>query len=137
VPIRAMPVLVVEDNASDVGVIREAIAESAIECALTVCSRGDQGLAALAAHDFELVFLDLMLPVVNGFDFLKSARSSPHSAGVPIAAMSGGDAEWLARARECGATYTLQKPSDLDEYIEALIRIVRSARENRTNDSQG
>ena len=120
----AMPahgsVLIVDDEAE----IRESL-ETLLELegydAETAAS-GEEGLAKLGEHPFDLVLLDLALPDRNGIDLLPAIRAlDPQISVIMITAY--GTVEDAVRAMQSGATNFLQKPWD----NEKLLADVRAA----------
>ena len=120
----AMPahgsVLIVDDEAE----IRESL-ETLLERegydAETAAS-GEEGLAKLGEHPFDLVLLDLALPDRNGIDLLPAIRAlDPQISVIMITAY--GTVEDAVRAMQSGATNFLQKPWD----NEKLLADVRAA----------
>ena len=70
----------------------------------------------------DLILLDLMLPVEDGWRFLQARRDDPELAGIPTIAISAAPHERLLEAKELGADAFLTKPFDL----EALTALARS-----------
>jgi DNA-binding NtrC family response regulator len=113
-------VLIVDDEAE----IRESL-ETLLELegyeAETAAS-GEEGLAKLGEHPFDLVLLDLALPDRNGIDLLPEIRAfDPQISVIMITAY--GTVEDAVRAMQSGATNFLQKPWD----NEKLLADVRAA----------
>ena len=55
---------------------------------------GEEGLAAIREHKPDLVFLDVMMPKLNGFQVTQQVRSDPALAGVKIILLT-------AKGQEC------------------------------------
>jgi CheY-like chemotaxis protein len=70
----------------------------------------------------DLILLDLMLPVEDGWTFLRSRRADAALSGIPVIAISAAPHERLLEAKELGADAFLSKPFDVD----ALIALTRS-----------
>jgi DNA-binding NtrC family response regulator len=80
---------------------------------------GEAGLAALAQHSRDLVFLDVRLPGRNGMDILREIRH--HHAETIVIMMSAYDADTAApNALETGAYYFLNKPFELRKVLELV-----------------
>ena len=81
-------ILLVEDNEDDIFFMRRAVARSGIECSLQVVQDGQravdylEGKGQYADRDKypmpTLVFLDLKLPYIHGFEVLTWIREQPH-----------------------------------------------------------
>jgi len=122
-------VLIVDDEAE----IRESL-ETLLELegyeAETAAS-GEEGLAKLGEHPFDLVLLDLALPDRNGIDLLPAIRAlDPQISVIMITAY--GTVEDAVRAMQSGATNFLQKPWD----NEKLLADVRAAISRRRAEEE-
>jgi PAS domain S-box-containing protein len=74
-------------------------------------SNGNEGLAALRVHPPDLVLTDIMMPGLNGFDFLRELRADTKTSTVPVillSARAGDEAE--SEGLEAGADDYLVKP---------------------------
>jgi CheY-like chemotaxis protein len=112
---KAKQVLVVEDD----GDIR-AMVELTLEAEghhVSSATNGAEGLERVRADGFDLILLDLKMPVMDGWEFARRYREGGGEA--PIVVLSAAqDAE--RHARSIGAAHVLAKPFDLD----ALIAVV-------------
>ena len=113
-------VLIVDDEAE----IRESL-ETLLQLEgydTETAASGEEGLARLGDHPFDLVLLDLALPDRNGIDLLPEIRAfDPQISVIMITAY--GTVEDAVRAMQSGATNFLQKPWD----NEKLLADVRAA----------
>ncbi|MDQ1307831.1 MAG: hypothetical protein QG671_3665 [Actinomycetota bacterium] len=85
----ALEVLVAEDNKVNAMVI-SAMLES-LNCRVTLTSDGAEAVAAYLAEEFDLLLLDLHMPVMDGLKVVELVRSHERShglAGVPIVAFT-------------------------------------------------
>ena len=121
-----LQVLVVEDNPSDVYLIRSAIEASGLKASITVQQDGAAATnffdevdrnAALAAPD--LIILDLNLPKLSGIEVLEYMRQSLRSqkAVVIVVSTSALEAE-RKRVSNLGAHAYFRKPSEFDEFLK-------------------
>jgi CheY-like chemotaxis protein len=68
-----------------------------------------------------IVFLDLNMPGVTGFDVLGFVKREPHLAKVPVIVVTSDDQpESAERAKDAGADAYIVKPINLDVLEEAL-----------------
>ncbi len=115
-----MRILVVEDVA-DVG---EAIVASLERIGHTVDwqRNGDEADALLAAQDYDLLVLDVMLPEMDGFAVLKRLRQ--RRKGTPVLMLTArSQVEDRVSALDLGADDYLVKPFDFRE-LEARVRVL-------------
>ena len=82
---------------------------------VTVSGSGKEGLKKFVDRkDFDLVFLDIKLPDLNGLDFLEPIKkTSPHTKVIIITAFGSPEARQEAFVR--GASAFLDKPIQIDE----------------------
>jgi len=115
-------VLVAEDNAINQKVIRQQLAQ--LGFAMDVAANGRQALEALRAGDYALLFTDLHMPEMDGYQLARQVRAR-ESAGdhLPIIALTAnalaGEAE---RCLAAGMDQYLSKPATLAELSAALER---------------
>jgi CheY-like chemotaxis protein len=122
-------VLIVEDNAVNQEVARAMLTE--LGCSIRLASDGREALAAMRDEEFDLVFKDCQMPVMDGFEAVRRFRASASTgyatrADVPIVALTAnalaGDAE---RCLETGFTDYLAKPVRREQLDTALARWIR------------
>jgi two-component system, NtrC family, nitrogen regulation response regulator NtrX len=81
----------------------------------TLCESGEEGIAQFARDEFDLVFLDLWLPGVDGLSVLERLRSA---GAPPVIVISGhGSVETAVRATRLGAYDFLEKPLSLERVL--------------------
>ncbi len=113
------PVLVVDDDPDILETVGEVIAAEGIP--VVVAANGRAALDILGAGlRPSLVVLDLMMPVVSGWEVLEAIRADRALADVPVAVLSAAGGRAPA-----GATCFLRKPIELDTLLE-LIRDPRA-----------
>lgn len=126
----ALPTLVVvEDNASDVYLLEYTLKELKLDCNLVVYRDVPEALHSLEHHEVQPagVILDLNLPSGDGFQLLAFIRESETIQGVPIAVVTSSESPMdKERSEAMGATYYLHKPTDLDEFLTVIGRVIRS-----------
>jgi CheY-like chemotaxis protein len=69
----------------------------------------------------DLILLDLMMPVMNGWDFRRKQRLAPRFSTIPVLMMSAG-AHIAAVADDLGATDYIPKPIAVDLLLEKVKR---------------
>ncbi len=128
--LQGLPVLVVDDNATNRRVLQEMLACWKISAVLV-----DGGPAALAALEkanaagspFPLVLLDLMMPGMDGFTLVEEINRHPELKGPSIIMLSSagqrGDA---SRFRNLGMAAYLMKPIKQSELLEAIRMVLGS-----------
>lgn len=82
---------------------------------------GLEGVAKYQAHNPDLTFMDLTMPVMDGFEALKNIRSLDPDA-VVIVSTADIQTKVIQRVEELGALYTMKKPPSKKSIAEALER---------------
>lgn len=86
-----------------------------------VAYSGPDGVEAVKAFEPELVFLDLGMPGMDGYETARRIRALPNGAGVKLVALTGwGQDQIRDRARDAGFDRQLTKPAGLDALQELL-----------------
>jgi CheY-like chemotaxis protein len=124
-------ILLGEDNAADVYLIRQALKEHDLVCTLSVASNGAEVMDALKKMDSaeelpDLVILDLNLPRHDGLEILSFIRKNPSLAHLTVAILTSSDSPTDTKAAtDLGADRYIRKPSNLDSFMQ-IGAIVRS-----------
>jgi two-component system cell cycle response regulator DivK len=74
----------------------------------------------------ELILLDLSMPVIDGWDFLRERRKDPQLARIPIIVISGSFGV-DHRAREAGASEVIKKPFDPNGLLPIIDQFLAAA----------
>ncbi|MBI5548297.1 MAG: response regulator [Deltaproteobacteria bacterium] len=116
-------ILLVEDNEMNRDMLSRRLLRKGFEVDLAV--DGAQGVEMARAKPFDLILMDMSLPVINGWDATRTLKADPATQGVPIIALTahamGGDRE---KALDAGADDYDTKPVELPRLlgkIEALL----------------
>ncbi|MEY4749609.1 MAG: hypothetical protein RIQ60_1823 [Pseudomonadota bacterium] len=139
-----MDILIVEDNPADVELVREALAESAVDVRLHWMPTGEQALAYLctlvphqgrrpgahqAAHQAahpalqlpDLVLLDLNLPGVSGGEVLKAIKSDPALLMIPVVVLTSSAARRdVQHAYQNHVNAYVVKPDNFNQFLELV-----------------
>ncbi|WP_376958812.1 response regulator [Azospirillum sp. A26] len=119
----ALSVLLVEDN--PIGRLVAAGFFKALGHTVTTAEDGAQGLAAATDRRFDLIVMDVQMPVMDGHEAARAIRALPGEAGrVPIVALTAGtDAGDDARCRAAGMDDCLHKPLTMERLRTVLERL--------------
>lgn len=123
-PLRPVSVLLVEDEAGDILLMRQTLAGEPIPISIHVAMDGTQAIDLLTTRYFEpdVIILDLKLPKLSGLSFLERYRPE-----VPVVVFtSSSNIHDQQRALELGAAEYIQKPTDLEAYTRVVSQIVRN-----------
>lgn len=94
-------------------------------CELVKAMNGREGLKKLSErHDFQLILLDLNMPVMNGIQFMEEANSRGIIDRIPVIILSSeGTEEETRRGMELGARGFLRKPFKSSDLYEIIVKI--------------
>jgi CheY-like chemotaxis protein len=109
-------VLIIEDDTD----IREALSElleaAGYEC--TGAANGAEGLVQVRRQRPDVILLDLMMPVMDGWQFRAQQRWDSTIADIPIVVMSASERDAALE----GAAACLPKPYTLDDVLDAVVK---------------
>ena len=116
-PIRA---LVVDDDETQLILISEILKKA--ETDVTTSTSADSALKQLESHTFDIVFTDIQMPDINGFDFVKQIRNSTIKKvyEIPIIALSARADISDEEMKQRGFTSFLTKPYSAQKLIQTL-----------------
>lgn len=119
-------VLVVEDDVDLRRVLVGTLQTHGFETA--EASNGAEALERLRRQGAELVLLDLMMPVMNGWEFRAEQMKDPDLASTPVLVLTAGDGHDALKIEADGY---LKKPIDTRFLIANIQRAIRSAQARR------
>jgi two-component system response regulator len=118
--VRALRILLVEDDDDHVFLIRRALADvEGVDVAIEVAGDGEQAIERLARSRFEqggrpqLVLLDLKMPRMDGLEVLRQLRADEATRGLPVVVLTSSERpEDREDAVALGASWFVCKPTD-------------------------
>ncbi len=114
-------VLLVEDNPINQDVAQELLRVAGL--AVTLAGDGRQALALLAEQPFDLVLMDVQMPVLDGLQATRLLRQQPGLAQLPVIAMTANAfAEDRAQCMAAGMSDHVGKPVDPEQLYTCLLR---------------
>jgi len=120
-----MRILLVEDDPTTAQSIELMLKSSGMVVDTTAL--GEDGLEISRLYDYDLIVLDIMLPDIDGYEFLRRLRAS--RTETPVLILSGlGESEQKVKGLGVGADDYLTKPFDKDELIARIQAIVRRSK---------
>lgn len=113
-------ILIVEDDKFLLKAYQIKLAQAGFK--LFAAEDGEKGVQLAKKHLPDLVILDLMLPKLTGFEFLKRVKKDPKTKNIPVVVLSvlGQKTDW-EKAMELGAAeYFIKTDYTLDEIIKKI-----------------
>ena len=120
---RSTSVLVIDDN-KDLGEnIAEILEDLGVDVHLATSAK--QALACFDERIWSLVVTDVRMPGIDGLELLELIKQ--RSPGTPVLVMTGyADRDTVARAHHSGALAVVNKPLDLDAFLELVERVAEA-----------
>ena len=117
-------VLLVEDNEVNALVIQAQLAQ--LGCRCDVAGGGEQALQRLASEHYDMVFMDCMMPGIDGYEVTRRVRQREQASGaghVPIVALTAYAAsESPSLSRVAGMDDHMSKPCSIEGLAAAIRR---------------
>jgi CheY-like chemotaxis protein len=113
------PVLVVEDDSDILSSLAELLRDDGYD--VVTAANGYQALGQVKAHDPELILLDLMMPQMDGWRFVRELRARIPSCRAPVVLMSAAADLPGEAARLCVDAW-VKKPFRLEELLRLAHR---------------
>lgn len=123
-------ILVVDDNEAVQKVVRRAAEAAGFE--VVQARDGAEGLRLASAERFDLILLDINMPIMDGRDVLRKLKQSPSTADVPVLIYSGRMDEFARLSGlELGADDYLEKPFDTAMLLRKIARLIEKKADER------
>ena len=121
-------ILLLEDEPADAYLVKMALRESKIKANLNHVIDGRAGLDFLQKIEPyadsprpDLIFLDLNMPRMNGYEFLTEIKKNPKLYDIPVIVLTTSDAEAdVIRSYKLGASSYISKPVDMSKFVDAI-----------------
>jgi signal transduction histidine kinase/CheY-like chemotaxis protein len=132
VQLDGMKVLLVEDNELNMEIAREILEDEGV--IITEAMDGKQAVDLFEKSepgDFDAVLMDIMMPVMNGYDATRAIRSLSHPSAktVPIIAMTANAyREDVEKALDAGMDAHVAKPIDVNLLLSVLDQCIKRGR---------
>jgi len=118
-------ILIVDDSPSVLAVLSDLISD--LGYAATSACNGQEAYTLVETTKFNMIVTDLKMPVMDGVEFVKSAKQLSNCKFVPIVMLSSEDDEAkIATARKAGVSSFMKKPINPGQFT-AMLKIVLGA----------
>jgi signal transduction histidine kinase/AmiR/NasT family two-component response regulator len=127
--LKGMRFLCAEDNELNAEILMELLKIEDAEC--TICENGKRVLEAFeqsAPGDYDMILMDVQMPVMNGYEATKAIRRSSHELAktIPIIAMTANAfSEDIQHSLAAGMNAHVSKPVEM-KVLEKTIRSIKS-----------
>ena len=117
-------ILLAEDNEINQQVACEFLLKGGLK--VTVANNGQEALDLVQRESFDLVLMDLHMPVMDGFEASRRIRALPHGGDLPIIAMTAAAmAQDRSASSAAGMNDHVAKPVDSQQLADVLVRWIK------------
>ena len=133
---RGYTILVVDDNHVNLTILQDLI--QSLQYTVISVDSGQDALAIVEEEEIDLIILDLMMPIMSGYEVCKAVRKNHNMIELPILILTAaGRSTDLAASFQLGANGFLRKPispENVAARVESLISMKEAAQEALYNE---
>ena len=124
--IQGMKILVIEDEHKIANSIKQGLEQE--RCGVDVAYNGKEGYDLASGENYDLIILDLMLPIIDGVEICKRLRKQKNH--VPILMLTArGQLKDRVEGLNCGADDYMVKPFAFEELLARIKALIRRPKE--------
>ena len=122
-------ILIVDDEAHIRLLMEQTLEDLEDEgVALLTAANGEEALSLIQTESPHLVFLDVMMPKMNGFEVCQAVKTDKDTKDTYIIMLTAKGQEFdLKKGSEVGADLYMTKPFDPDEIVEKSVEVLQLA----------
>jgi DNA-binding response OmpR family regulator len=118
-------ILVVDDEPHIVKLITFSLSRNGFDC-LTACD-GVEALELASAERPDLILLDVMMPIMTGFETAQKLKADPATKDIPIVFLSAKSQTYeIEEGLDCGASDYICKPFTPKDLVEKVSTVLES-----------
>ena len=124
---KKIKILAIDDNQDNLIIIQVLINESFPNVKIFTALTGEQGIELAALKDPDVILLDIIMPVMDGFEVCSRLKSDKNLSDIPVVFVTAlkGDKESRIRGLEVGGEAFLAKPIDESELVAQIRAMVK------------
>ena len=120
-------IAIVDDEVHIRALLEQTLEDLEGEPEIVLAANGAEGLRLIESRRPRLVFLDVMMPLMNGYDVCAAVRKNPQLAATTIVMLTAkGQESDRLRGLDLGAEHFVTKPFDPDEILALAQRILQT-----------
>lgn len=121
--ITGIKILLVEDNKVNQLVANALLSHMGFK--VDIAENGLEALEKLEEAEYDMVLMDVEMPVMDGYEATRRIRSNPRWSNLPVVALTGHDtSEHRLRGNRCGMNDHINKPIDPHELLAIITKYV-------------
>ena len=112
-------ILAIDDQADNLTTLRAVMQDALPACTLVTALNGSRGLELALAEDPDVILLDIVMPVMDGYEFCRRLKADERVRAIPVVFLTALRTDRTSRiqALESGADGFLSKPLDEQELV--------------------
>jgi CheY-like chemotaxis protein len=127
-----MKFLIADDDGEDVELFHDALFEVSPDAELLVARNGEQALNAMRSDPPAVVFLDINMPVMSGWECLETMRNDKELRNIPaIIFTTSSSTSDMEIASRLGSSCFLTKPDRFSDLKTYIVEVTGALLENR------
>ncbi|WP_304087202.1 response regulator [Maridesulfovibrio ferrireducens] len=115
-------VLVAEDSKMNQILLRKIFEKNGLDNFVIVENGKEAVDAFIASDDFDIIFMDIQMPVMDGFEATRAIRKL-HSPVRIVALTANSDSEYWRRCKDCGMDTRITKPFNIEDLLAELKKV--------------
>ncbi|MBU0572903.1 MAG: response regulator [Candidatus Margulisbacteria bacterium] len=120
-------ILIIEDEKEHIFMFRKRFEPMGYD--IVEAHNGKEGIEKVKQEKPDLIFLDLVMPVMNGIEVCKALRDDPETKDVPIIVVSAvGEFELAQECLRAGANDFVRKPFEAKELIKKVNKLIKQGK---------
>lgn len=115
-------IIVIDDVPANRSLIRSFLSMMGFD--VDTAEDGMKGLQAIKKDQYDIIFSDVEMPNMNGFEFLRRARALPQYKTTPIIMLTSlNTQDHVNTAKKLGASFYIVKPFTKDKFDSVLSKL--------------
>ena len=125
--LKGISVLIAEDNAFNAVVAKDELEDAIADITVVVAENGAIALEQIKLGNFDLILMDVQMPIMNGYEATKAIRTlTDEKSSIPIIAMTANVMkEEVENCFDAGMDDFIGKPFDTLELIQKLYKLIK------------
>ncbi len=121
--IKGIRILLVEDNEVNQLIANTMLSQMGFK--VDIAENGLVALEKLEAAEYDVVLMDVQMPVMDGYEATRRIRRNPRWSNLPVIALTGHDmSEHRSRGNRCGMNDSINKPVNPHELLAIITKYV-------------
>ena len=119
-------ILIVDDNEINLKLLERIILNNT-SCEVLSASSGGEALELVTNESPFLVFMDMMMPGMDGYEATFRIKKDPNSSTLPVVAVTAVNTkEGIKKVFDCGCEDILQKPISINTVVQLIEKYLKS-----------